>query len=226
MEDDFVKRYRRNVANELRNAYILERTSFETRLGTRAVGHVYYPSPAFDGGLDEDGKRHKRLWPRLALKVIKACLSPSQFIRAQFAGKHTYSPMPGHLISDKAIRRAKNFQKADRTTIHVAFVGQLRTWSLEVLDAKDFYTWPDPVIWAFVLENESIALSSLFRYCQACSLKFKNMRPIRDTYRVRAFAQYLRNPASYDEVWGDALPEGFKADAMDFGKKLGFVSED
>lgn len=225
MSDDLAERLREVVANELRNVYILERTSFDTRLKKR-TGYVFTPPASFDGGESSEGRSYKPIWPKLATTVLREGLDPVLFIRAQFQGTTTHPPSASRLLSRGAIARARRFQRSDGAAVKVALRVQIDTWATSVIHAKDLYGWSDPDIWEHVLCNESLGLSALFRYCQARSIKLKRMRPIRKRYRIQAFLQYLRNPKAYDRSWGMVFPEGFKAEASEVGISLGLYREE
>jgi hypothetical protein len=71
--------------------------------------------------------------------------------------------------------------------------------------------------WREVLLDYSLPLSALFRYCLAKSLVREGnerFESVAEEFRVAAALQYLRNPRSYDEIWGpDWIPDDFTQQA-------------
>lgn len=215
---------RREVANEVRSAYIMERSAHIC--AQRKVSRPYVPGKQWDGGVTKTGKRCESVWPRIADVVLRNGLDPLMHVRAQFQHYAPKAPMPTHCQSAASVERTKRLMRTETACLRVAFASQMETYMTAVMEIQDLHDWTKTVSWLHVLRDESLPLSALFRLCQAVSLRKKIARPTIRRYQVGAMLQYLRNAKGYDEVWGDKIPPRFRKAARTLGIRLGLVLED
>jgi hypothetical protein len=69
----------------------------------------------------------------------------------------------------------------------------------------------------FVLLDENLSLSALFRYCIARRAKCFD---IARRYRTSAAVQYVRQRELYDTVWGALIPPKFKMKAQSIRQSM------
>lgn len=208
------------VANQIRSAYLVERSAISH------TGRPYRSSPKWDGGVDKYGKRHKPIWPKIAKLVLSNHLDPLAFVRAQFSGRTHNPPRPTELLNAKALDRAGRAKACDTQDFTVFFRSQINTYCVEVIRLNELMEWPKELIWLTVLKDESLSLSSLFRYCQAVAIGGPRFEKVARKYRVAAMLQYIRGREEYDRVWKDWLSPEFKAECQKLGEDLGLLLEE
>lgn len=224
----------RQVALQLRNCYIEERRRHINN--QRVSVHAYEPAKWQDSlgeesdNLEGEAARHcgrSDQWIRLARKVILKRVDPSLFVRRQFdvLPPNAEPPWPSSLSSKEAWSNFDHGQAISYGQIQVAFRSQKEMMEGEVVLARDSVR-TDMAAWADVLLDDEVQLSHLFRYCMALSI-VKGIKPgkgskkakkdfssIAKDFKVGAALQYIRDPNSYDKIWGkDWIPFAFREEA-------------
>lgn len=164
--------------------------------------------PKWDGGLDEKHRRCPDVWLRIAKFMLRNGLNPVACIEARFReiAKTANRIRPDQIALPSKLELYHKVCQVDEK--HLA--QQLRT-EQQLCCAEIEMSWLFDMhgreAWEYVLLNDNLELSPLFRYCLASSEKLQS---VMDRYCQEAVAQYLMSPAGYDSTWTRWLPSDFQ----------------
>jgi len=206
----------------LRSQYIALREAAE---GARRGWHVAYePRSRWDGGFDKynrNAQAYTPFWPRLTRFVLQNRLDPLSYLRQIFLvwGAHQVIPLPNQTIGPVAWRHyCRMFSLSDVAgSLQEAFKAQCATAVCAAAAFSDQPEWPDQEIRRFVLLDETLQLSALFRYCLAVE---HGLRAIAQKFCQTATFQYFPHPDEYDAVWGPRIPAEFRRRARELFSAL------
>jgi hypothetical protein len=173
-------------------------------LATCGRASHYSPGRRWDVGV---GKDPKPVWPQLVRFIRTNNAVPEIFIRAQFVAGYQ-APQPNMVMNKAALDRYRACVR--RSPGDCALELRIQVNLLKLL----YYRRSRPGrseqdVLRAVLLDQSAEFSPLFRHCQAC---LAGLDDVAGLFRGSALAQYLSDPASYDEAWGPGLiPVGLGA---------------
>jgi hypothetical protein len=155
----------------------------------------------------EDGVRARRgqgkpstpVWVTLGEFLGKNRLPARAFIQAQYAEVHGEPPLSTHqFIGEKALECYQRYRVRSLRDCQLELVIQTRFLKFE-LYRRESLAETDPL--AAALADESLPLSSLFRFCVA---SHAGLMETAAEWQNAANEQYLTNPEQYREAWGSA----------------------
>lgn len=208
----------REAGQAFKRAYIAERRIFETQI-SRCESH-YRPNASLDGvteTTDEfaEGSRTsaRNTWEDCAIRLLQLRIDPEDYVHkvfAELAGAAVASPTPRQLIGDNYLMMYREADESAVSRLQCAYKTQvaiatqnieLRVHQLEITINRAT---------ASVVQDLTLALSPLFRYCLSASMPGNKFQKLAETFVAEAAIQYVRYSAAYDEVWGDRIPVAFK----------------
>ncbi len=219
-EEDFSSR----LAWRVRQTYIVERDSYESLISLHPERQKYRVSRRDDGGPNWDdslgeypeGQVHKSVWQKIVVTLFKEQIDPVDYIRCVFAaisGWLASPPLPRTLLSKRYRRIYKDYLETAGDELDLALrIQRNLAENLIVLAQVDGGVSMEEAV-EEVLVNDRLALSSLFRYCLAVSMKGKRFTRLAERYRVGAAVQYVRQAEDYTQAWGDFIPEHLRTEA-------------
>lgn len=204
-----------SAAGLLKAVYNWERSHWSS---VREGHPVVYVSPKkYDGvaALTVDGEltvepAHPSVWVSLATFVEQLKAPPGCYVSLQFLllTREENAPEPLQLRAPKYERRwQENWGKLpDR--LRLSLLVQKGVAERQFAGIRSVGRDPEDV-WAFVLLDEGIELSALFRCCVAAQLGSDRFDRIAERYEAEAILQFGRFPAQYRKAWGAFIPRGF-----------------
>ncbi len=224
----------KQLALRVRHTYITERDSYESLVvafGGRKKHKSYRPSRKHDGGADWDEKSgeypegtiYESVWQKTAVKLFQEKIDPVFYIQRIFAiisGRYENPPTPAQLLSERYRRiYAESFEDGYKElALALSIQSNLAKNQILLAQIDGGVSMEDAV--EEVLVNDRLALSSLFRYCLAASMRTKRFRRHMENYRVGAAVQYLRQAEDYDEGWGEFIPEELRDKAESIYRRV------
>jgi len=220
----------RDLCEQLKTTYTLERRLFEARLG-KSAKHPYSPHPRYEGKVTEvtieDRKqRVKHTWLDIVTTLRSAHVHPCLYVRVIFrgiAGTVMAPPYPDQLVSKKWLKFFHEQSKLLVAEIPGQFKRQCkfsRSYLLRYQQALG-YDFQSAVY--YLLTDKLAPLTSLYRYCLAVSMlrdpnrsKIDNeslFTQVATRIEREAVIQYTCFSRTYDEEWGEFLPPTFAAEA-------------
>lgn len=199
------------VARAARNLYVFHRnylksmrTGESTRDGLRTV-------PAWDGGVDRNGRRHRPVWPKLAAALVARGAELVSFVEAQF-GTAAAIPEPNMLLGDAAFDRAFEYarsapreaaerRRSQEAAMLAAVPREMRLYGRGVEDAA-----------RAVLRDPGVEVTPLFRHCFAAAAGATDMLP---ESREAALAELCIGFHAYSNGWRGFIPAGLFGEAVD-----------
>ncbi len=202
----------------VRRAYERERCAYDSLLQNKYVPYKapkYYQGAATIRMNGPDGpvvqKARSSVWTTLAAYFLTHRIDPDLFMRAQFspaALKLDRPPEPNELLSSNRLALYHDTVQSMERTIAVSLTSQRSKATVEIAFAEAAGKTPlDAYMW--VLTNDGIELSPLFRYCLARSLTGVQFQDVARHYLPAAVLQYIYFAAAYEQHWGAYLPPGF-----------------
>lgn len=161
---------------------------------------AYSSSVRYDGGVS-NGTKHEGIWSGLAAKIREANLDPELLFQVLFAEVKN-KPYPQYLLSPSNIQRYKEALVDNVDQMEQDLLLQKRAFQLAVAKEEVFYGRSQSTV-ERVLDDMTIAISDLFRYCVASQ---SNMERIKRRFHKRAIAEYSKNSLAYSRIWGDCIP--------------------
>lgn len=160
----------------------------------------------------ERGQRNT--WRRLAGALLAAEIEPVDYVIRVFAAVHGRAlapPLPNCLLADRYRKIYARSRTADEAVVASALRNQVQTAAGEIRLLQHLEGLSMERATFRVLEDESLPLSALFRYCLAAGMpQATQFAPLKKRYRAAAAVQYLRAREAYDKVMGPRwLPEPF-----------------
>lgn len=234
------------IAELIRNTYMVEKNRYTAAVRpTQAQGQ----SPAFGDRLkpavtasrakthasveDEimssvSAKPKSNVWLRIADFCIKRMYDPEKYVRYQFLnlgnqGRRATLPTAEHLMTPAAVTRYLAGLGDLTRELQSAFDVQRSTFEIEAAVIRQRLSCrSDQDAWYTALNDVSLPLTALFRYCLARSIRDQESlsADVKNTFHntVRRFAvaaavQYVYAEEAYDQVWKEWIPPDFKAQA-------------
>lgn len=208
--------YSRKLGERLKQAYTTERRLHETQRD--GVLSTYRPAARFDGqaAATVEDNAIDSLWVKAAKTLYRQGIDPEDYVRRVFAmisGKVISCPRPNQLLSSRCMELYRNASVDLREEITLAFSTQRQIARREVVVKCNVNGKTVPVAMNETIRDESLPLSSLFRYCLALSMREKVVRRLAKRYKIDAALQYFPKREEYDQVWGEYIPDQFRQDA-------------
>jgi hypothetical protein len=197
------------LARRLKTAYTIERRLLETR----RRGHVIpYEPPARHDELDAEGSN---LWLNAAKALFSEGYDPATYVLNVFAtlnGTNIAPLLPEEIVSKRAEALYAYAQKNERRDIEIAYRNQSHC-AIDFIKRRGKGNPTNNTV-AEVLTDETLGLSSLFRYCFARHMgNPERFGKIIRIYYPRAVLQYMHSRDAYDAVWGAFIPGLFRQNA-------------
>lgn len=215
------------VAQVIRTAYVEARSSWESL--QRGVAHDYRPTRKEDEGHHEraDGKAKDvpPVWLTLARGFLRHGLDPEDYVFAAFerALKLKKAPEARQLLAPTylAAYAEERRRSVDAREVEIFLNTEKAIARRQIGYLQSYCGMSVTGSHHFVLTDESLELSALFRYCVACHLLERTadqkarrlFAEVAATYKAAAVAQYARDRAEYDQHWAGFLPRGFAEEA-------------
>lgn len=208
------------LALRVRHTYVTERSSYESLVvafGGKKRNRAYRPSKRHDGGANWDvqageypeGTIYESVWQKIAVSLFRDKIDPVFYVQRIFAvisSRYENPPTPEQLLSERYRRIYAESLEDSEHELALALMIQSNLAKNQILLAQiDGGVSMEEAV-EEVLVNDRLALSSLFRYCLAASMRSKRFRRYMENYRVGAAVQYLRQAEDYDEGWGEFVP--------------------
>lgn len=218
----------RRYADLIRQTYIDDRSAWESL--RRGVDYSYACPASYDkprptlrveGVAVEGGSDRPPLWLELARKFLHRRLDPEEYIHRLF--DHRVSgrpPEPAQLLDKKFLARWESTRLAEVNEVADSLEIQKCTaaaniayWQRAGLNFVDSH--------AFVLLDDTVPLSALFRMCLAYTLKDRDpvFGRVIFAYLDAAVVQFERSREQYCKAWGDLLPARFVANSRQLYEK-------
>jgi len=191
------------MARIIRAIYILERRRKEEAL-TGLPSH-YRSHVMWDGG-EHRGRTYSSVWLKIARFVLEHRLEPVLLIEAQFRKPSKIVLEPTGILSSDALFVYQEFTQYLDAHEPISFNHQKQVCRNAAADLYAATNWTDDEIMGSVLFDESLAMTPLFRYCMAKSLKIER---VYTDYLHKAVLQYIPRKQLYDNVWGNFIPARF-----------------
>ena len=198
------------MAQRCRDAYIHERRQRDLMFSSK-TGYTK-PHVRWDGGEDvKNEKVYEPIWPKIANFMIKHGLSPEHCIHIRFQQVMDVSSKPPYPNQIANMQYLEAYQTGYLEKLADSLQGMLQ---YEKTCCKTFISLAEEEtpkrgkpLWRFVLVDESIPLSPLFRYCLARS---EDIADVAENYEIPAMSQFMTAYDEYDKVWGAWIPTDFK----------------
>lgn len=199
------------LARAARNLYVFHRNYLKSMRTGETSRDGLRPIPAWDGGVDRNGRRHRPVWPKLAAALSSRGVGLVSFVEAQF-GPDRPIPEPNMLLGDAAFDRAVEYERsapraaADRrraqeAAVRAAVPREMRLYGLGVEDAA-----------RAVLRGPNLDATPLFRHCFAAAAGATDMLP---ESREAALAELCVGFHAYSNGWRGFLPAALFCEAVD-----------
>lgn len=208
------------LGQQLKSAYTVEREFYEQqRDRTRKRG--YKPNKNWDGvakdDYDPESTGRDNIWIKTAVHLHSRGIDPADFVRLVFSAindKVDAPPLPNQLLSPKTFAKYTKGARTLPLEVAGAFETQRALAKSRVCVKVRLCQKSTADAVEEVLYDETLALSALFRYCLAVSMKGKGKQfeDAANSFKERAALQYVRHKAQYDESW-TCIPPKFKAEA-------------
>jgi len=167
--------------------------------------------PSMDGGVDDFGRQHRSVWPKLTEFLVQNKLSPMTYINTVMRmtlgrpkpPSYFYSNLAKSMFSEHRVRVQATLEHQERL--------QTSKYNNEYLMLKAnprFQTADDSTLASIILGNHVNGLSPVFRFCLATRLLLDNVK--RDWYAA-AVDRYIYNSDLYDRLFGELIPVELKA---------------
>lgn len=207
------------LAGKIRRIYIDERSGFD------AVRHgcpvQYRPPKRYDGkpAVYLESTDHvvtpavPSAWVKAARIFLRDKIDPAMFIAGLFGylDLEAIPPEPPHLVSPRNLKKWPLIRERQSGVIRLALATEKSIALCEFLPQKNILGKDTVAAYESVLLNEGLALSPLFRYCQALKIGGKSMRDIAERYQAEACLQFDRYQDYYLCHWKGFLPPKFEA---------------
>lgn len=183
-----------DVAERLRAAYTRERQQWmSARKGYQTR--------------EDLNPRWEKCWNKAAEFVINHSCDPDIFVHAQF--QRARLVRPNQLYAAKALQNYTEYVAEYDYVIADRFQAEANTFRAKLFEYQPFLTGrSEHAQWRFILNDTTVTLSPLFRYCLAVDCGFDALIT---EYQSAALYQYLGNHAAYDEHWGNKIPPRLRA---------------
>lgn len=207
-----------DLARQLRSWFTDQYRQQETAL--RGRSH-WKSSPWWDGGLVRaaDGKTRQRssIWVKAAELLLEQRAPALPFVRYLFTRSPRKLPGPNHLVSRKLLHAFLSEQEGllqiSRRDLSVAMRTQedaFRSgmgWYRDAVEMGMMDLTEEEAIETTLLDPE-LNMSALYRYCVA--LRY-GLAHVQARYYQAALRQYAGMASVYDELWGELIPQDFRA---------------
>lgn len=202
---------RGDPARAARNLYVFHRNYLKAMRTGRPSRDGHGTVPAWDGGVDRNGRRHRPIWPKLAAAVAARGVGLLSFVEAQF-GPMRPIPEPNMLLGDAAFDRAAEYvagapkdaadlRRAQEAQVLAAVPRAGRLYGLDTEDAA-----------RAVLRDPSLDATPLFRHCFAAAAGAVDMLP---ESREAALAELCCGFYAYTNGWRGFIPDALFVQAVD-----------
>jgi len=202
---------REQLAQHCRLLYVANYRRFkEQRTGT-PCDYGSRPLPQWDGGSGADGRRHSRVWPKLAQFCLERGVNPMELIRSNFrawenAGYPT-PPTPVQLMTEQALARHQEDAPFVREQLEIDLWRQQSAFTSGVTLRIHFSGYSRQSAERITIVDRSRSFTPLFRYCAAMAVGIYDLA---ERYRANALYEYWFDRQAYDEIWGAVIPPALK----------------
>ena len=190
------------LAAHIRDKYIEFR-----RLG---LGNSNYELHAkWDGSEDSAGRGHKNVWPSIAQFMLDNQLNVSSCLALCFdlAQDRTEIPLPSHITAPWRLTGYREVSDTSPQLLGYMLTAEKQLCRTEFYEATSEFGMSGEDALRYILGNESLALSPLFRFCLAYS---ENMTDMVEEFKLDAVLQYIVSMDGYDKAWDDWVPGEFR----------------
>lgn len=180
------------------------------RVFTGCENYGRRPIPCWDGGTDRFGRNYKNVWEKLLTFIQQNNLiyNADQYIHSQFwARSGKKPPTPNQLLSDAAKAIYEEYKKTFSHQIRRQYELEKSIVQCEFNSLSGVLHWDADRCFRRILKDNSLALSSFFRYCKAKSLGFEDIAAL---FFERARSEYGLCKRFYDAVYSDIVPDDLK----------------
>jgi hypothetical protein len=183
----------------------------ESRLQGNPSFRFHSPRSWDGSGVTTYGEQRKSAWERLASFCLDNEVDPEDYIRTAFGSKQVFqAPTPDQLKSHVFLQRYRSgdLLQEEEKKLRYSLQSQVQTFKCESQSLRIVRPGlSDQEVWKFVLLDEGISLTSLFRYCTA---RQENMKDVAKRYRGAAAVQFMRHRLVYEKVWGEIIAPAFR----------------
>ena len=188
-------------AHAARSLYVFHRNylkSFRSGATARDGSRIV---PAWDGGVDRNGRRNRPVWPRIVTAAAASGVGLVTFMEAQFAPDRP-TPEPNMLVGEKAVERAAAYVVAGPKEAAAILEVSLRQVGAEAPRLARIYGLDIEDAARAALRDPGLGAPAIFRYCFAASAGAVDMLP---EFRDGAVAALAVGYHAYTAGWGDFL---------------------
>lgn len=190
------------LADQIRELWISEHQNY-VRHKTHHIC-TYNPGPRWDGGRTADGKRHESIWLKIAQRVYDHGLDWKVLVLAMFEYHKLSTPPPPNLVFAKqGSQRYFSYQNKNAGDMLLDLRVQVDEFERAYYQARLFFDQTKDAV-EYVLNNKTLGLSALFRYCVAYR---EGLLTIADDWKADALRMYFGRKNDYDEAWTGCIPE-------------------
>jgi hypothetical protein len=193
-------------SDRVRAAYVKARRAALERKLDRPSNYGRNRLPKWDGGTDSAGRRHKPVWPKIAVFLKeRECYCWDTYMTSQFVDGQLRTPTQTY--NEAAWKRYQDYIRASDAAVAQKLLGDTRRFKLAIIDMKKRHDSEEKqTLWYMALTSPLVELSPLFAYCLAVSL---NWTSIAQSNLSGALSQYLRHPQLYRRHWVSVIPQSF-----------------
>lgn len=176
---------------------------------TRPGDAGYEPHPKWDGGTDTRGSRHQPIWPKIAEFMfehrlnVSACLA----LRFELSDHSKMAPMPNTLMSQRHLPDFRRVSEVSDPELRYSLRAEKSLCRVEMFEAAEEFDMNGKPVWRYVIGNDELGFSPLFRFCLAYS---EDLDDLADSYKLEAILQYVVAMDNYDKAWGNWIPDAFR----------------
>lgn len=171
--------------------------------------------PRWDGGVDEDGRRHQPIWPRLAAFAVAQQLHADAWVETLFemAGVFDHKPRPSDLKDRRVVQHARDWRDRTRRDVYHGTRTEILTALREQWDRKRHSALSDEAVARTVVADPFLELTALVRYVHAAQYRQDDLARYLE---ADAAVQYAPHADVYRELFGARLPKRLSelADAL------------
>lgn len=199
-------------ARALRALYVFHRNRWKTaRLGVDARDGAG-PVPAWDGGVDRNGRRHSSVWPKMATAARAAGTIDYVFMEAQFAAGDRPVPEPNMLHGPAGIARAVEYVATAPREARIRLRSLAETTRAAAARNRTLYGLDPAAALRAAVGDPTVAAGPLFRYCLCADAGAVDLLP---RFRAGALVELVGGFHAYSEGWGRFLPADLLGEAAE-----------
>ena len=206
------------LADFIRDTWAKEYEIF--MLSKRGHRVKFRDSPQWSGGINSMGRKSESIWLKAANMCADNEINPEELVKAQFLSVESVKepPFPNTLVSENGYRRLMDYESNLANQLGSALEIQTNQFIAGVSEHRHDYHVSTDKAYQFVLTDESIFMSPLFRYCMCCWLRDKTQDPediqtyseIISYWELPAISQYLQFREKYNSLWKEFISPNLK----------------